>query len=338
MATKYAEAVCAVRFREQDALGNYSGGPMYYIRNGLHKRWHWLGFLFALFGSLAGFGLANTVQSNSVAEVLNDTFAIPPLATGLVLMVLVGAVVLGGIQRIASVASWLVPFMAFSYVLMSLVVLVTHLEALPGAVVTIIDSAMNGTAAAGGFAGASVWAALRFGVARGVFSNEAGLGSAPIAHAAARTNQPVQQGMIAMLGTFIDTLVICTMTGLVIVIMDVWPTGVSGASLTSMAFANAFPGGQYVVTFGLCLFAFTTMIGWSFYGERCAVFLLGTRVIMPFRIAWVIAIPLGTLVELDLVWLIADTLNAFMAIPNLIALILLSPLVFSLSREYFDRR
>ena len=338
MATKYAEAVCAVRFREQDALGNYSGGPMYYIRNGLHKRWHWLGFLFALFGSLAGFGLANTVQSNSVAEVLNDTFAIPPLATGLVLMVLVGAVVLGGIQRIASVASWLVPFMAFSYVLMSLVVLVTHLEALPGAVVTIIDSAMNGTAAAGGFAGASVWAALRFGVARGVFSNEAGLGSAPIAHAAARTNQPVQQGMIAMLGTFIDTLVICTMTGLVIVIIDVWPTGVSGASLTSMAFANAFPGGQYVVTFGLCLFAFTTMIGWSFYGERCAVFLLGTRVIMPFRIAWVIAIPLGALVELDLVWLIADTLNAFMAIPNLIALILLSPLVFSLSREYFDRR
>ena len=338
MATKYAEAVCAVRFREQDALGNYSGGPMYYIRNGLHKRWHWLGFLFALFGSLAGFGLANTVQSNSVAEVLNDTFAIPPLATGLVLMVLVGAVVLGGIQRIASVASWLVPFMAFSYVLMSLVVLVTHLEALPGAVVTIIDSAMNGTAAAGGFAGASVWAALRFGVARGVFSNEAGLGSAPIAHAAARTNQPVQQGMIAMLGTFIDTLVICTMTGLVIVIMDVWPTGVSGASLTSMAFASAFPGGQYVVTFGLCLFAFTTMIGWSFYGERCAVFLLGTGVIMPFRIAWVIAIPLGTLVELDLVWLIADTLNAFMAIPNLIALVLLSPLVFSLSREYFDRR
>jgi AGCS family alanine or glycine:cation symporter len=336
MATKYAEAVCAVRFREQDALGNYSGGPMYYIRNGLHRRWHWLAFLFAVFGSLAGFGLANTVQSNSVAQVLNDSFAVPPLATGLVLMVLVGAVVLGGIRRIASVASWLVPFMALSYVLMSLVVIITHLGAVPGAVVTILDSAMNGTAAAGGFAGATVWAALRFGVARGVFSNEAGLGSAPIAHAAARTNQPVQQGMIAMLGTFIDTIVICTMTGLVIVIMDVWPTGVSGASLTSMAFANAFPGGEYVVTLGLCLFAFTTMIGWSFYGERCAVFLLGTRVITPFRVAWVIAIPLGTLVQLDLVWLIADTLNAFMAIPNLIALVLLSPLVFKISREYFN--
>jgi AGCS family alanine or glycine:cation symporter len=338
MATKYAEAVCAVRFREQDALGNYSGGPMYYIRNGLHRRWHWLAYLFALFGSLAGFGLANTVQSNSVAEILKDTFAVPPLATGLVLMVLVGAVVLGGIRRIASVASWLVPFMAFSYLLMSLVVIITHLGQLKGAVVTIVASAMSGTAATGGFAGASVWAALRFGVARGVFSNEAGLGSAPIAHAAARTREPVQQGMIAMLGTFIDTLVICTMTGLVIVIMDVWPTGLSGATLTSLAFANAFPGGQYVVTLGLCLFAFTTMIGWSFYGERCAVFLLGTRIIRPFRIAWVIAIPLGTLVQLDLVWLIADTLNAFMAIPNLIALALLSPLVFGLSRDYFDKR
>jgi AGCS family alanine or glycine:cation symporter len=337
MATKYAEAVLAVRFREQDTLGNFSGGPMYYIRNGLHKRWHWLGFLFALFGSLAGFGLANTVQSNSVAQVLNDSFSIPPLATGLVLMVLVGAVVLGGIRRIASVASWLVPFMALSYMLMSLVVIITHMDQLPAAIVTIVDSAMNGTAAAGGFAGASVWAALRFGVARGVFSNEAGLGSAPIAHAAARTNEPVQQGMIAMLGTFIDTLVVCSMTGLVIVIMDVWPTGVSGASLTSMAFAEAFPGGDYVVALGLCLFAFTTMIGWSYYGERCAVYLLGTRVITPFRIAWVIAIPLGTLVELDLVWLIADTLNAFMAIPNLIALVLLSPLVFKLSRDYFDK-
>jgi len=338
MATKYAEAVLAVRFREQDKLGNFSGGPMYYIRNGLHSRWHWLGFAFALFGSLAGFGLANTVQSNSVAQVLNDYYSIPSLATGLVLMLLVGAVVLGGIKRIASVASFLVPIMALSYMLMSLVVILTHIDQLPSAVITIIDSAMNGTAAAGGFAGASVWAALRFGVARGVFSNEAGLGSAPIAHAAARTNEPVQQGMIAMLGTFIDTLVVCSMTGLVIVIMDVWPTGVSGASLTSMAFAQAFPGGEHVVSLGLCLFAFTTMIGWSFYGERCAVYLLGTRVITPFRVAWVIVIPLGTLVELDMIWLIADTLNAFMAIPNLIALMLLSPLVFSISRDYFNKR
>jgi AGCS family alanine or glycine:cation symporter len=336
LATKYAEAVCAVRFREQDEQGNYSGGPMYYIKNGLHKRWHWLGIAFAIFGSLAGFGIANTVQSNSVSQVLHDSFSVPPIATGLVLMVLVGAVVLGGIKRIANVASWLVPIMALSYILMSLVVILVNMEAVPGALVTIVSSAFTPTAATGGFAGATVWAALRFGVARGIFSNEAGLGSAPIAHAAARTDQPVQQGMIAMLGTFIDTLIVCTMTGLVIVIMDVWPSGVSGASLTTMAFANAFPGGEYIVTLGLCLFAFTTMIGWSFYGERCVVFLFGTRAILPFRVAWVLAIPVGTVVELNMVWLIADTLNAFMAIPNLIALILLGPLVFRITREYFE--
>ena len=337
MATKYAEAVCAVRYREKDEQGNFSGGPMYYIRNGLHKRWHWLGFAFALFGGLAGFGIANTVQSNSVSQVMHDSFSVPPLVTGLVLMLLVAAVILGGIRRIASVASWLVPMMALSYILMSLVVIIVHLSEVPAAIVTIVESARTGSAAAGGFAGASVWAALRFGVARGIFSNEAGLGSAPIAHAAARTDQPVEQGMIAMLGTFIDTLVVCTMTGLVIVIMDVLPSGVSGASLTSMAFAQAFPGGQYIVTLGLCLFAFTTMIGWSFYGERCVVFLVGTRGVLPFRVAWVLAIPVGTVVELEMVWLIADTLNAFMAIPNLIALLLLAPVVFSLSREYFDR-
>ena len=338
MATKYAEAVCAVRFREQDEEGNYSGGPMYYIRNGLHKRWHWLAYAFALFGSLAGFGIANTVQSNSVSQALNDSFSVPPLATGLVLMVLVGAVVLGGIKRIASVASLLVPMMALSYILLSVLVILLNASAVPGAIVTIVDSALTGSAAAGGFAGATVWAALRFGVARGIFSNEAGLGSAPIAHAAAKTNQPVQQGMIAMLGTFIDTLVVCTMTGLVIVIMDVIPTGVSGASLTSMAFGNAFPGGEYIVTLGLCLFAFTTMIGWSFYGERCVVFLLGSKGVMPFRILWVLAIPVGTVVQLDMVWLVADTLNAFMAIPNLVALILLGPLVFKITREYFADR
>ncbi|KZX53376.1 sodium:alanine symporter [Halioglobus sp. HI00S01] len=338
MATKFAEAVCAVHFRERDDKGNFSGGPMYYIKNGLHKRWHWLAYAFALFGSLAGFGIANTVQSNSVSQVLHDAFSVPPLATGLVLMVLVGAVVLGGIKRISSVASLLVPMMALAYIMLSLVVILLNITAVPAAIATIVDSALTGSAAAGGFAGATVWAALRFGVARGIFSNEAGLGSAPIAHAAAKTDQPVEQGMIAMLGTFIDTLIVCTMTGLVIVIMDVLPTGISGASLTSLAFGNAFPGGEYIVTLGLCLFAFTTMIGWSFYGERCVVFLLGTRGIVPFRILWVVAIPLGTVVQLDLVWLIADTLNAFMAIPNLVALLLLGPLVFKLTRDYFNKR
>lgn len=336
MSTKYAEAVCAVRFRERDGQGHYSGGPMYYIKNGLHKRWRWLGVAFAIFGSLAGFGIANTVQSNSVSEVLLESFSVPPLLSGLVLMALVGAVVLGGIRRIAVVASWLVPFMALGYVLMSLAIIVMNVAQVPAAIGIIIHSAFTPTAATGGFAGATVWAAMRFGVARGIFSNEAGLGSAPIAHAAARTDQPVQQGMVAMLGTFIDTLVICTMTGLVIVIMDVWPSGVSGANLTTMAFANALPGGQYVVVVGLCLFAFTTMIGWSFYGERCVVFLFGTKAIMPFRVAWVLAIPVGTMMELNTVWLIADTLNALMAIPNLIALVLLAPLVFKLTRDYFE--
>ncbi|MCR9104589.1 MAG: sodium:alanine symporter family protein [Gammaproteobacteria bacterium] len=334
MATKYAEAVCAVHFRERDANGHYSGGPMYYIRNGLHKRWHWLAVAFALFGSLAGFGLANTVQSNSVSQVLNDEFGVEPLVTGIVMMVLVAAVILGGVKRIAQVASWLVPFMAIGYVALAAIVIVLNITAVPAAFVTIVTAAFNPVSAVGGFAGATVWAALRFGVARGIFSNEAGLGSAPIAHAAAKTNQPVEQGMIAMLGTFIDTLIVCTMTGLVIVIMDVLPSGVSGASLTTMAFSQALPGGELVVTLGLCLFAFTTMLGWSFYGERCVVFLLGTRAILPFRLLWVLAVPVGTLVELNLVWLIADTLNAFMAIPNLIALLLLGPLVFKLTRDY----
>ena len=247
MATKYAEAVLAVRFREQDAQGNYSGGPMYYIKNGLHQRWHWLAIAFALFGSLAGFGLANTVQSNSVAQVLFDEFGVPQLTTGFVLMALVAAVILGGIKRISSVASVLVPFMALGYVVLCLIVIAMNITAVPAAFATIVESAFSPTAATGGFAGATVWAALRWGVARGMFSNEAGLGSAPIAHAAARTDQPVEQGMIAMLGTFIDTLIVCTMTGLVIVIMDVWPTGVSGASLTTMAFSEALPGGELVV-------------------------------------------------------------------------------------------
>ncbi|NQX89285.1 MAG: alanine:cation symporter family protein, partial [Halioglobus sp.] len=337
MATKYAEAVCAVRFREQDAKGNFSGGPMYYIKNGLHRRWHWLGVAFAVFGGLAGFGIANTVQSHSVSDVLQSTFAIDPNTTGIVLMVLVGAVVLGGIRRIAVVASFLVPFMAIAYLVVGVSIIFLNLPALPGALATIVHAAFNPTAATGGFAGATVWAALRWGVARGVFSNEAGLGSAPIAHAAARTNQPVQQGMIAMLGTFIDTLIVCSVTGLIIVIMDVWPGGVSGAPLTSMAFSAAMPGGEYVVTIGLCLFAFTTIIGWSFYGERCVVFLFGTRAILPFRILWVLAIPLGSAGDLSTVWLVADTLNALMAIPNLVALILLAPLVFRLTREYLEQ-
>jgi AGCS family alanine or glycine:cation symporter len=337
MAMKYAEAVLAVRYREQDDLGGFSGGPMYYIRNGLGPRFAILSGAFALFGAMAGFGLANTVQSNSVAQVLGDQFQVHWLTTGLLLMVIVGAVILGGIQRIAATASAVVPVMAIAYVAMSTLVIALHIEQVPEALATIIDSAFNGASAAGGFAGASVWAAIRFGVARGIFSNEAGLGSAPIAHAAARTNEPVEQGLIAMLGTFIDTLVVCTMTGLVIMLTGVLESGISGASLTASAFGSAIPGGELVVTVGVVLFATTTMIGWSFYGERCVVYLFGTRGIMPFRVLWVLAIPVGAATDLGLIWLIADTLNAFMAIPNLIALLLLSPVVFTLSKSYFSR-
>ena len=337
MAMKYAEAVLAVRYREQDDRGGYSGGPMYYIRNGLGPRFAFLGAAFALFGSMAGFGLANTVQSNSVAQVLGDQFQVPWAVTGLVLMVLVGAVILGGIQRIAATASAVVPVMAIAYVLMSATVIAMNIEQVPAALKTIVETAFTGASAAGGFAGATVWAAIRFGVARGIFSHEAGLGSAPIAHAAAQTNEPVEQGLVAMLGTFIDTLVVCTMTGLVIMVTGVLDSGVSGASLTAMAFGAAVPGGELVVTLGVVLFATTTMIGWSFYGERCVVYLFGTRGIWPFRLLWVLAIPVGAGTDLGLIWLIADILNAFMAIPNLIALLLLSPVVFTLSREYFSR-
>ncbi|MFT4569808.1 MAG: AGCS family alanine or glycine:cation symporter [Hyphomicrobiaceae bacterium] len=333
MATKYAEAVLAVEFRERAEDGSFSGGPMYYIRGGLGAQWRWLGVAFAVFGALAGFGIGNTVQSNSVADALQASFAIPEWATGITLFVLAAAVVLGGVRRIARVAETLVPLMAIAYVVAGLYVIIGNIGEVPAALSLIVSSAFTGQAAAGGFAGAGVWAALRFGVARGVFSNEAGLGSAPIAHAAARTDSPVQQGMIAMLGTFIDTIILCSVTGLVIVISGAWQDGTTGAALSAAAFEATIPGGQYVVSIGLAVFAFTTILGWSYYSERCVVYLFGVRAIPTFRVLWVLAVPVGAFAQLDFVWLLADTLNALMAIPNLIALLLLSPLVFRLTRD-----
>ncbi|TCK08159.1 alanine/glycine:cation symporter family protein [Marinobacterium mangrovicola] len=338
LATKYSEAVLAVKYRETDERGNHVGGPMYYIRNGLGKNWAWLGVAFAIFGACAGFGIGNTVQSNSVADVLETTFDIPTWISGLIIMVLVGAVLLGGIKRIGHVAGALVPFMAISYIVAGIIVLAINAAELPHALNLIFTHAFSPAAAEGGFAGAAVWAAIRFGVARGVFSNEAGLGSAPIAHAAAQTKDPVRQGLVAMLGTFIDTLIVCTITGLVIVSSGEWTSGAEGASLTSAAFAHALPSfGNYLVAIALAIFAFTTIIGWSFYGERCVEFLFGVKAIIPYRVLWIIAIPVGATLSLDFVWLVADTLNAMMAIPNLIALALLSPVVFKLTREYFDK-
>ncbi|MGO1692119.1 MAG: alanine/glycine:cation symporter family protein [Marinobacter sp.] len=338
MATKYSEAVLAVRFREVDERGSHVGGPMYYIRNGLGKKWAWLGVLFAIFAAIAGFGIGNTVQANSVADVMETTFGLPHWISGVILMVLVGMVLIGGIRRIGQVASALVPLMAVSYLIAGLVVLALNVADIPAAFGLIFEHAFSPIAAEGGFAGAAVWAAIRFGVARGVFSNEAGLGSAPIAHAAAQTKNPINQGLVAMLGTFIDTIIICTITGLVIITSGVWTSGESGAALTSMAFSKALPGvGDYVVAVALAVFAFTTLLGWSFYGERCVEFLFGVKAITPYRVAWVLAIPLGATVNLGLIWLVADTLNAMMALPNLIALIFLSPVVFKLTKEHFER-
>ncbi|MCW8328475.1 sodium:alanine symporter family protein [Photobacterium sp. SDRW27] len=336
MATKFAEAVCAVQYRETDENGNHVGGPMYYIKNGLSHKWAWLGTAFAIFGSVAGFGIGNTVQSNSVAAAVDANFGIPPIASGLVMMILVGLVLMGGIKRIADVAGKLVPLMAAFYIASGLLVLGMNATEIPTAFSLIISSAFTPVAAQGGFAGAAVWAAIRFGVARGIFSNEAGLGSAPIAHAAAQTKNPVAQGLVAMLGTFIDTIVVCSITGLAIVVSGAWQSGETGAALTSVAFATALPGlGNYIVAIALSIFAFTTVLGWSFYSEKCIQYLFGVKAIVPFRVLWVIAVPIGATSSLEFIWLLADTLNAMMAVPNLIALVLLSPVVFKLTQEYF---
>jgi len=337
MATKYAEAVLAVKYRETDEEGNHVGGPMYYIKNGLGDKWKWLAMAFAIFGAIAGFGIGNMVQANSVADAVHTNLGVPKLVTGAVMAVLVFMVLIGGIKRIAQVAGKLVPFMAVAYVIGGLVVIAANITDVPEAFMLIVKYAFTPAAATGGFAGAAVMVAIQMGVARGVFSNEAGLGSAPIAHAAAKSDNPVRQGTVAMLGTFIDTLIICTITALVIVLTGAWSGGESGASLSSAAFGLGLPGvGQWIVTFGLIIFAFTTLMGWSVYGERCVEYLFGVKSILPFRILWVLAIPLGATVKLVFVWLLADTLNALMAIPNLIALLLLAPVVFKLTREHFQ--
>jgi AGCS family alanine or glycine:cation symporter len=342
MATKYAEAVCAVHYRETDKAGNHVGGPMYYIKNGLGSNWLWLGTLFAAFGAIAGFGIGNMVQANSVADTLQSFFGISPdsqlLFKGIIGILLAGfvwLVLIGGIQRIAEVAGKLVPMMAILYVLGGIIILIFNASEIPTAFNLIFTHAFTGTAATGGFTGAAVAAAIRFGVARGIFSNEAGLGSAPIAHAAAKTNNPVQQGIVAMLGTFIDTIIVCSITGLIIITSGAWTSGETGAPLSAMAFEQSLHYGNYLVTFGLILFAFTTLLGWSFYGEKCVQYLFGFEAIVVFRWLWVLAIPVGAVIQLSVVWTIADILNALMAIPNLIALLLLSPVIFSLTRKHF---
>ena len=340
MATKYGEAVLAVKYREVDEVGNYVGGPMYYIKNGLGPNWKWLGFLFAFFGTFAAFGIGNAIQANSVAQAANDHFGVPVLATAGVLIVLTGLVIIGGIKRLGEVAGKLVPLMALLYAIGALIIIFANIGELPAAFGLIFSDAFTGTAATGGFAGSTIMLAVRFGVARGIFSNEAGLGTAPIAHAAAQTDDPVRQGTVGMLGTFIDTIVICTMTALVIIMTGSWTSGETGASLSTLAFNTGLPGfGKIVVVFGLLIFAYTTLLGWSYYGERCAEYIFGVGVIWPYRVLWLVVIFVGAYFKeyLELLWLIADALNGMMAIPNLIALLLLSGTIFAVTREYFQR-
>ena len=338
MATKYCEVVLAVHYREKDERGEHVGGPMYAIKNGLGKKWLWLGTAFAIFGGFAGFGIGNMVQVNSMAAALQTTFNIPLWVTGVVTMVIVGMVILGGIKRIGKVAATLVPFMCVTYIIAAMVVLVVNASEIPKAFEMIFTYAFTPIAATGGFAGAAVMAAIRFGVARGIFSNEAGLGTAGIAQAAGTTNSPVRSGMIGMLGTFIDTIIICSMTGLAIITSGVWTSGASGAALSAAAFEQAMPGvGGYILTLALVVFAFTTILGWSYFGEKCWEYMVGTKSILPFRILWVVAVPFGAIAQLDFAWLVADTLNGLMAIPNLLSLLLLSPIVVKLTKDHFAK-
>ena len=336
IATKYAEAVLAVHFRETDQNGDHVGGPMYYIRNGLGSDWSWLAGIFALFGMLAGFGIGNGVQSFEVSSALS-LIGIPKLVTGGVLAALVFAVVIGGIRRIAQAASAIVPLMSALYIGACLVVLLANVSAVPQAFATILANAFSGEAAAGGALGQ----VILMGFKRGIFSNEAGLGSAPIAHAAARTDDPVRQGTVAMLGTFIDTLVICTMTALVIIttqahtITTAAGERLGGADLSIAAFNAGLSGSGLVVTVGLVVFAFTTILGWSVYGERCTTYLFGEASALPFRLVWVAVVVIGAVAgDRGVIWSVADTLNGLMALPNLVALLMLSGTVFRLTTAY----
>lgn len=335
MTTKFAEVVLAVNFREKTQDGRFVGGPMYYITKGLG--WKWLAVLFAVFGALAAFGIGNMVQSNSVAAALESSFSINPLVTGLVLAVITALVIVGGIKRIGAFTEKLVPFMAAVYILGGLVIIIVNAAKIPAALGLIFSSAFTGHAAFGGFAGATLMHAIRFGIARGVFTNEAGLGSSPIAHAAATTDHPVRQGLWAVFEVFADTLVICSITALAIITSGVWEGGLSGAALTTAAFDASLPGGGYIVSIGIVMFAFSTIVGWEYYGERCAEYLFGPKINIIYRIIWIPFVVIGAIGGLNFVWDLADTLNGLMAIPNLVGIVALSGTVFKLTKEFFSK-
>ena len=337
MCTKFAEIVVALHYRERDAGGTMRGGAMYSLRK---QGLPWLGAIFAGITALAAFGIGNMVQANSVAQSLNTSFGLPTWAAGVGLVVLAGAVILGGIKRIAAFAQVLVPFMAIIYIAGGLAIILLHISEVPAAFSLVFDSAFNGAAATGGFAGATIMMAMRYGVARGLFSNEAGLGSAPLVHAAAHTDHPVRQGMYGIFEVLVDTILICTTTGLVIILSGEWANGPTGAALSLKAFEVGLPGawGGLIVTFGLLLFAFSTLIGWSYYGETGIVYLLGARAALPYRLVWLVFIYLGAIGSLHLIWDIADTLNGLMAIPNLVSVLIAIPLLLRLQKEFFAKK
>jgi alanine or glycine:cation symporter, AGCS family len=337
MCTKFAEIVIALHYREPDASGQMRGGAMYVLRNGLGMPW--LGAIFAGLVSLAAFGIGNMVQSNSVAASLQASFGVNPSVTGIVLAILTAAVILGGIKRIGQFTEYLVPFMALFYLGGGLIILVRYAAEIPAALSLVMSSAFSGAAATGGFAGSTIMLAMRYGIARGLFSNEAGLGSAPLVHAAAKTDHPVRQGLYGIFEVFVDTILVCTTTGMAILVTGVWSGGTTGAELAGQAFSTGLPGtwGNIVVTTSLVLFAFSTVIGWSYYGETGIVYLLGPKAVMPYKVAWLVFIYLGAVGSLHLVWDVADTLNGLMAIPNLIAVLASIGLLRRLMREFFSQ-
>lgn len=340
MATKYAEGLLAIKYRVTDENGEKAGGPMYYITNGLGQKWKWLAILFSIFGVMVALlGSGTFTQVNSITDSLKNTIGISPQLVSPILAVIVAIIIFGGIQSISKVSEKLVPFMAGIYILAALAVIVFHANNILPSIILIFKSAFTGQAALGGFAGAGFMLAIQSGVARGVFSNESGLGSAPIAAAAARTNEPVEQGLISMTGTFIDTIIICTLTGLSIIVTDGWTTNLNGAILTQFAFGQVFGNlGQIALTVSLVLFAFTTILGWSYYGERCFEFLFGSKSIIIYRILYVIMIAIGGYISLDTIWVLADIVNGLMAFPNLIALLGLSPIIVSETKKYFAKQ
>ncbi|AWL25260.1 TPA: sodium:alanine symporter family protein [Streptococcus suis] len=341
MATKYAEGFLAIKYRTKDANGQAAGGPMHYITLGMGQKWKPLAVFFAVSGVLVALlGMGTFSQVNSIASSMSSSFGLAPQLVSIVTAISIAFFIFGGIEKISDVSTKIVPFMAILYILASLIVLVVHWNELLPTLGLVLKSAFSPAAAVGGFVGATVKEAIQRGIARGVFSNESGLGSAPIAAAAAKSDNPVEQGLISMTGTFIDTIIICTLTGLTILVTGQWSVeGLEGAPLTQAAFATVFGNaGSIALTISLVLFAFTTILGWSYYGERCIEFLFGTKSILPYRLLFVAMVALGGFLKLDLIWTIADIVNGLMALPNLIALLALSPVIIKETRQYFAKK